>query len=54
LLGEMIVRSYYEGQNKPIYTVREIVDCGQKGEAEAMSLAYVGGQEAAIGRSTAR
>lgn len=26
LLGEMIVRTYYEGQDKPIYTVREIVD----------------------------
>ena len=26
LLGEMTVRSYYEGQNKPIYAIREIVD----------------------------
>jgi len=26
LLGEMVVRTYYEGQDKPIYTVREIVD----------------------------
>lgn len=26
LLGEMIVRTYYEGQRKPIYRVREIVD----------------------------
>jgi hypothetical protein len=26
LLGEMIVRAYYEGQNKPIYAVREVVD----------------------------
>jgi len=26
LLGEMNVRTYYEGQRKPIYTVREIVD----------------------------
>lgn len=26
LLGEMSVRTYYEGQNKPIYRVREIVD----------------------------
>ena len=29
LLGEMIVRTYYEGQGKPIYTVREIVDYSQ-------------------------
>jgi len=26
LLGEMMVRIYYEGQNKPIYAIREIVD----------------------------
>lgn len=26
LLGEMIVRTYYEGQRKPIYRLREIVD----------------------------
>jgi len=26
LLGEMIVRTYYEGQRKPIYRIREIVD----------------------------
>lgn len=31
LLGEMTVRTYYEGQNKPIYAIREIVDhtCGK-------------------------
>ena len=32
LLGEMIVRTYYEGQHKPIYTVREIVDYSQADE----------------------
>jgi len=26
LLGEMIVRTYYESQGKPIYIVREIVE----------------------------
>ena len=26
LLGEMIIRTYYESQNKPIYVVREIVN----------------------------
>ena len=26
LLGEMMVRTYYEGQHKPVYTVREVVD----------------------------
>ncbi len=26
LLGEMITRTYYESQNKPIYVVREIVN----------------------------
>lgn len=26
LVGEMVVRTYYEGQNKPIYRVREIID----------------------------
>jgi hypothetical protein len=26
LLGELIVRAYHESQNKPIYTVREIID----------------------------
>ncbi|MBN1401201.1 MAG: glycosyltransferase family 2 protein [Anaerolineae bacterium] len=31
LLGEMIVRTYYEGQEKPIYTVREIVDLSRNG-----------------------
>jgi len=28
LLGEMVARSYYEGQDKPIYAVREILDGG--------------------------
>ncbi len=31
LLGEMIVRTYYEGQRKPIYTVREVVDHSKAG-----------------------
>jgi len=26
LLGEMTVRTYYEGQNLPIYRLREVVD----------------------------
>ncbi|MCA9921924.1 MAG: hypothetical protein KC421_06125, partial [Anaerolineales bacterium] len=26
LLGELIIRTYYETQDKPIYTVREIID----------------------------
>ncbi|MFH1085921.1 MAG: hypothetical protein V1772_09195, partial [Chloroflexota bacterium] len=34
LLGEMIVRAYYEGQHKPIYTVREVVDLS-RGRADA-------------------
>ena len=25
-LGELIVRTYYESQNKPIYAVREVLD----------------------------
>jgi fructose-specific phosphotransferase system IIC component len=28
LLGEMITRTYYESQDKPIYVVREIVNRG--------------------------
>ena len=35
LLGEMTVRTYYEGQGKPIYTIREIVDNSQGGVAAA-------------------
>ncbi len=34
LLGEMVVRVYYEGQNKPIYRVREVVDLA-KGSTSA-------------------
>jgi hypothetical protein len=26
LLGELIVRAYHESQDKPIYTVRRIID----------------------------
>ena len=26
LLGELVVRTYHESQNKPIYTVREILE----------------------------
>jgi hypothetical protein len=26
LLAELIVRTYYESQNKPIYSVRKVVD----------------------------
>ena len=33
LLGEMITRTYYESQNKPIYYVREVVENGAKREA---------------------
>jgi hypothetical protein len=25
LLGELVVRTYYEAQGKPIYTVREVL-----------------------------
>jgi hypothetical protein len=32
LLAEMITRTYYESQNKPIYVVREIV--GRGGQQE--------------------
>lgn len=35
LLGEMIVRTYYEGQNKPIYRVREVVDNSKSSQAVA-------------------
>jgi hypothetical protein len=30
LLGELVVRTYYESQNKPIYTVRRILDHGER------------------------
>ena len=30
LLGELIVRSYHESQNKPIYAVREILGGGDR------------------------
>jgi hypothetical protein len=33
LLGEMITRTYYESQNKPIYYVREVVSGGVKHKA---------------------
>ncbi|HUV93830.1 MAG TPA: glycosyltransferase family 2 protein [Anaerolineae bacterium] len=36
LLGEMIVRTYYEGQDKPIYTVREIVDYSRDAQPGSM------------------
>jgi len=35
LLGEMIVRTYYEGQGKSIYTVREIVDYSRSAQPES-------------------
>ena len=35
LLGEMQVRTYYEGQRKPIYAVREIVDRTKPGAGES-------------------
>jgi glycosyltransferase involved in cell wall biosynthesis len=28
LLGEVVVRTYYEAQDKPVYTVREVLDSG--------------------------
>jgi glycosyltransferase involved in cell wall biosynthesis len=28
LLGELVVRTYYEAQGKPVYTVREVLDSG--------------------------
>jgi glycosyltransferase involved in cell wall biosynthesis len=30
LLGELVVRTYYESQNRPIYAVREILDAGRE------------------------
>ena len=33
LLGELIVRTYHESQNKPIYTVRQIIDHSHPGPA---------------------
>jgi glycosyltransferase involved in cell wall biosynthesis len=40
LLGEMTVRTYYEGQNMPIYRVREVVDLssGDKGASGSEAL----------------
>jgi len=40
LLGEMTVRTYYEGQNMPIYRVREVVDLssGNKGASGSEAL----------------
>jgi hypothetical protein len=32
LLGELVVRTYYESQNRPIYAVREILDAGWESE----------------------
>jgi hypothetical protein len=29
LIGELLARTYYESQNKPVYTVREL--CGRRG-----------------------
>ena len=29
LLGELVVRTYYESQGRPIYAVREILDVGR-------------------------
>jgi len=33
LLGELIIRTYHESQNKPIYTVRQIIDHSRPGSA---------------------
>ena len=30
LLAEMIVRTYHESQNKPIYTVRELINIARE------------------------
>jgi hypothetical protein len=32
LLGELVVRTYHEAQNKPIYVVREILGSRSAGE----------------------
>ena len=32
LLGELVVRTYYESQNRPIYAVREVLDAGREAE----------------------
>jgi glycosyltransferase involved in cell wall biosynthesis len=37
LLSEMIVRAYYEGQDKPIYAVREIVDYAKDAAPKSVS-----------------
>jgi hypothetical protein len=36
LLAELMVRTYHESQNKPIYYVREILDPGQSAALEAV------------------
>ncbi|MEA3345646.1 MAG: glycosyltransferase family 2 protein [Chloroflexota bacterium] len=33
LLGELIVRTYHESQDKPIYTVRQVINCSHSGPA---------------------
>ncbi len=35
LLGEMVVRTYYEAQSKPVYTVREVLDSSLDENARA-------------------
>ena len=27
LIGELLVRTYYESQNKPIYVIKEMIKC---------------------------
>ena len=34
LLGELIVRTYHESQDKPIYAVREVLGGGGDGESD--------------------
>jgi hypothetical protein len=45
LLGEMIVRTYYEGQKKPIYRIREIVDYSR---AQPITTPDAGERESAV------
>jgi glycosyltransferase involved in cell wall biosynthesis len=45
LLSEMIVRAYYEGQNKPIYAVREIVGYAE-GAAPNMAASGIPAEQA--------
>jgi hypothetical protein len=33
LLGELIVRTYHESQDKPIYTVRQVIDHSRRDPA---------------------